>query len=123
VDAEAYDSWYESPRGRWIGQREAALVLERLQPRHGESLLDVGCGTGYFTRMLSAATGGDVVGVDLDREWVEYARRRNGGARYAVADARALPFANASFDLVVSIVWHTVREDRNLFRSLPVLTQ
>jgi hypothetical protein len=45
-----------------------------------------------------------VVGVDINSEWVEYARRRDGGrATYAVADARALPYADASFDSVVSI--------------------
>jgi SAM-dependent methyltransferase len=104
LDAESYDRWYESPRGRWIGQREAALVLENLQPRSGESLLDVGCGTGFFTRTLAASLDGRATGVDINPEWVEYARRRDAGrASYQVADARALPYANASFDLVVSI--------------------
>jgi hypothetical protein len=47
---------------------------------------------------------GQVTGVDINPEWVEYARRRAAGkASYTVADARKLPFANASFDLVVSI--------------------
>jgi len=104
MDAAAYDRWYETSRGRWIGQREVALLLETLEPRPGESLLDVGCGTGFFTRTLAGAMGGQVVGVDINPEWVEYARRREAGrASYAVADARALPYANASFDLVVSI--------------------
>jgi SAM-dependent methyltransferase len=104
MDAESYDRWYETPRGRWIGQREAALVLENLQPRPRESLLDVGCGTGFFTRALAASIDGQATGVDINPEWVEYARRRDAGrASYEVADARALPYANASFDLVVSI--------------------
>jgi len=104
MDAEAYDRWYETPRGRWIGQREAALVLEGLRHRPGESLLDVGCGTGFFTRTLAATTDGYVVGVDINSEWLEYARRRDAGrATYAVADARALSYADASFYSVVSI--------------------
>jgi SAM-dependent methyltransferase len=104
MDAKSYDRWYETPRGRWIGQREAALVLQNLQPRPGESLLDVGCGTGFFTRTLAAALDGRVAGVDINPDWVAYARRRDDGeASYAVADARSLPYANASFDLVVSI--------------------
>ncbi len=104
MEAESYDGWYETPRGRWIGQREAALVLENLQPRPGESLLDVGCGTGFFTRTLAASIEGQATGVDINPEWVEYARRRHAGrASYQVADARALPYADASFDLVVSI--------------------
>lgn len=104
MDAASYDHWYDTPRGRWIGQREAALVLEHLQPRSGESLLDVGCGTGFFTRTLAASLDGQVTGVDINPLWVEYARRRDPGrASYQIADARALPYANASFDLVVSM--------------------
>lgn len=104
MDAASYDQWYETPRGRWIGQREAGLVLEHLQPRPGESLLDVGCGTGFFTRTLAASIDGPVHGVDIRAEWVEYARQHDaGGASYEVADACLLPYPNASFDLVVSI--------------------
>jgi SAM-dependent methyltransferase len=104
MDAAFYDRWYETPRGQWIAQREVALVLEQLQPRLGDSLLDVGCGTGFFTRALAASIDGQVTGVDINPEWVEYARRRHeGGAYYEVGDARALPHADASFDLVVSI--------------------
>ena len=55
MDAELYDRWYDTPRGRWIGLREATMVVEHLQPRRGESLLDVGCGTGFFTRTLAAS--------------------------------------------------------------------
>jgi len=104
TDAETYDRWYETPRGRWIGQRESALLLGGLQPGPGESLLDVGCGTGFFTRALASATGGPVIGVDVNPEWVTYARRQGAGrTSYEVADARALPYEAASFDLVVSV--------------------
>lgn len=104
MKAASYDHWYDTPRGRWIGRRDAELALEHLQPYPGESLLDVGCGAGFFTRTLAASMDGPVVGVDIDPEWVEYARRRaSGRTSYAVADARALPYPDASFDLVVSI--------------------
>jgi SAM-dependent methyltransferase len=104
MDTESYDRWYDTPRGRWIGQREAELVVETLQPRPGESLLDVGCGTGFFTRIFAGVTDGPVVGVDINPEWVKYARGRDvGRATYEVADARALPYPDASFDLVTSI--------------------
>lgn len=104
MDAASYDQWYETPRGRWIGEREGELVLSHLRPRPGESLLDVGCGTGFFTRAMAAALDGRVMGVDINAEWVAYARRRDTGrAAYAVADARALPYADASVDLVMSI--------------------
>lgn len=104
MDAQAYDAWYETPRGRWVGARETALILRQLQPRPGESLLDVGCGTGHFTRSVATAVSGEVVGVDINADWLAHARRRgNGRIRYLQADARALPHADAAFDLVMSI--------------------
>ena len=104
MDAETYEQWYATPQGRWIGQREVALLLEELQPRPGESLLDVGCGTGFFTRALAAAIEGPVAGVDINPEWLAYARgQQTANVSYEVADVRALPFAAKSFDLVASV--------------------
>lgn len=79
MDAASYDRWYDTTRGRWIGQREAELVLDHLQSRSGDSLLDVGCGTGFFTRTLGAAMDGPVRGVDINPEWMKYARQRDAG--------------------------------------------
>jgi SAM-dependent methyltransferase len=106
VDPADYDRWYQTPRGRWIGERETELVRGGLAPRPGESLLDVGCGTGYFTRALAERVDGPVSGVDVDPDRVAYARAREeetGRITYAVADALALPYATASFDMVMSV--------------------
>lgn len=104
MDAKAYDAWYETPRGRWIGHRELDLVLNMLAPRPGESLLDVGCDTGYFTRGLARRLEGPVSGIDLDPVWVSYAAQRNDlHIDWLVGDAQALPFQDDSFDLAVSV--------------------
>jgi protein-L-isoaspartate O-methyltransferase len=79
MDAATYDRWYETPRGQWIGQREVSLVLDCLQPRPGESILDVGCGTGYFTRAIAESIDGKMVAADIKPEWVAYARGRDAG--------------------------------------------
>lgn len=80
------------------------MLLSVLQPRAGESLLDVGCGTGFFTRELAGRVAGRIIGVDINNEWVRYAVQK-GSSRttYAVADARMLPFPKDSFDMVVSM--------------------
>ena len=120
MDPQTYDQWYETPRGRWIGQREISLLLAGLQPRAGESLLDVGCGTGFFTRALASAIGGPVTGVDINREWVAYARGRSTDRiSYQVADARALPYGAGTFDLVVSMTALCfVEEERTAMREM-----
>jgi SAM-dependent methyltransferase len=98
-----YDAWYDTPRGRWIGQTELRLLSSRLAPRPGDRVLDVGCGTGWFTRRLSNLAAIDVTGIDVDGESLEFARRRDPASSYLQADACRLPFDDCSFDGVVSV--------------------
>ncbi len=98
-----YDAWYDTPRGRWIGDTEYALAARLLAPQPGDSLLDVGCGTGWFTRRF-AATGLTTAGLDANPDCLAYARSRSDPAiRWVEGDAHALPFPDASFDHVLSI--------------------
>jgi SAM-dependent methyltransferase len=98
-----YDAWYDTPRGRWIGDTEYALAARLLAAKPGDSLLDVGCGTGWFTRR-AAADDLRVTGLDPNPDWLDYARARSSPeSNWVEGDARALPFADASFDHVLSI--------------------
>lgn len=98
-----YDAWYDTARGRWIGETEFRLLRRLLNPQPDESLLDVGCGTGSFTRRFAALPELRVTGIDTNPEWLVYARDRDTRTHYLEGDARALPFADASFDRVVSV--------------------
>jgi SAM-dependent methyltransferase len=75
-----------------------AGVLEWLDPRPGERILDLGCGDGQLTAKIAAA-GAEVVGVDASPDMVEGAIRRGVDAR--VGNAENLPFAS-EFDAVFS---------------------
>ena len=82
---------------------ERALALEMLAIGPGDSVLDVGCGPGNFTRAFARASGdGLVVGLDASRTMLEQAVRESNppNARYVRGDAAALPFPDASFDAV-----------------------
>jgi SAM-dependent methyltransferase len=98
-----YEAWYHTARGRWVGETEYALAARLLAARPGDSLLDVGCGTGWFTRR-AAADDLLATGLDPNAEWLDYARTHSSPAvSWVEGDARALPFADASFDHVLSI--------------------
>ncbi|WP_223794029.1 malonyl-ACP O-methyltransferase BioC [Marinobacter sp. F4216] len=70
----------------------------------GERALDVGCGTGWFTRALAGmASVGRVTGVDLSAGMVERARNNvTGDVSWLVADAEHLPLPDDSVDLIFS---------------------
>jgi SAM-dependent methyltransferase len=103
VDAYSYDDWYKTLRGRWIGRTEYRLLQSVLKARPGTTLLDVGCGTGYFTRLFTG-DGFETVGIDPDPSRVAFAKNRQGQRdHYLLGDARCLPFRDRSFDFSVAV--------------------
>jgi SAM-dependent methyltransferase len=95
--------------GRW-SRSVAREFLSWLAEAPGGRWLDVGCGTGELTRAILAHTAPrEVVGVDPSDGFVNHARELTPGARFEVADARALPFETGAFDAVVSgLVLHFI---------------
>jgi SAM-dependent methyltransferase len=81
-------------------------LLNRLAIAPGHDVLDVATGTGNVA-LRAAAAGARVVGLDLAPELFAAARRREAEYRVTVewveGDAEALPFADASFDHVLSV--------------------
>jgi len=78
--------------------RRLQRLIEFLEPRQGESVLDVACGPGIVTEALQRA-GLLAFGVDLTREMIGEAASREG--RYIRGDVGRLPFRDASFDAAV----------------------
>lgn len=102
--AERYDAWYRTPRGAWIGEVEFALLARLLAARPGERLLDVGCGTGYFTRRCARELGVFATGLDPDPAALQVALRQAGpGERYVEGRAERLPFPDCSFDRTICV--------------------
>jgi ubiquinone/menaquinone biosynthesis C-methylase UbiE len=79
-------------------------TARRADVRTGERLLDVGCGTGELLRDTLGRSGASyLAGVDLSLAMLRVARDKVGARIWLVgADAACLPFASASFDIVVS---------------------
>ena len=92
--------------GRGRALRKRTIALARIAP--GEDVLDVGCGTGKITTRAKARTGpnGSADGIDPAPEMIAVARQKAARAGldidYRVAAVEALPFAAATFDVVMS---------------------
>lgn len=83
--------------------QEVDALLDALDLRRGDRLLDVGCGPGRHCAAFASA-GLNVTGVDLSERFVRLAAGQSGrAARFARGDALALPVRPGSMDAVVSI--------------------
>ena len=100
--APYYEGWFETPEGKRADRLEKALLerlLALLEPPG--TLLEVGCGSGHFSRWL-AGRGWQVVGLDLSAPMLAEARARSR-LPLVQGDALALPFSPASFEVVALI--------------------
>jgi len=93
-------------------------IVARLNLKKSDRVLDLGCGTGVLTHLiadrLDAGAGGVSIGIDAAAKMIRVARkkRENNACRFETAAAEALPFADRSFDAVVSsLFFHHVPLD------------
>lgn len=116
-----YDALAAIYDARWAGYIRDSHnhVLGRVVLRPGDTLLDVGCGTGQMLEAVSrawpGASGRDaprLIGLDRSREMLMVARRRvHAGVHLIEGDAERLPTASATVDVVVSTsAFHYVRD-------------
>ncbi len=94
------------------------LIINLLAIKKFHKILDLGCGTGVLSALiskeLSEKTGGLSVGIDAAGKMIEAARKKRGSktCRFEVAAAENLPFDNESFESVVSTMFfHHIQLD------------
>jgi ubiquinone/menaquinone biosynthesis C-methylase UbiE len=116
-DADAYDRYM----GRWSGAIGEKFLAWLDAPKN-LSWLDVGCGTGAFTRtILDRAAPDKIVGIDPSPQQVEHARKTTTvpHADFRIGTAIELPFADDEFDVVVSaLMIHFVPDRPQAFREM-----
>lgn len=97
--------------------RYGASLVELLDPKLGERILDVGCGTGHLTANIAEA-GAAVVGMDRSAEMLAQARSAYPHLQFVQADARDFVFTEP-FDAVFSnAALHWIREPERVIRCV-----
>ena len=105
-EGERWAAWAE--RYEATGTRFWEALRRRVPVGAGDTILDVGCGTGHSSRDLArSAPSGSVLGVDLSSQMLDRARSAAAAegvpnVRFEQADAQVHPFPPAAHDLVVS---------------------
>jgi ubiquinone/menaquinone biosynthesis C-methylase UbiE len=101
--------------GRRRATYQALIAAVGIQP--GQRVLDVGCGTGYFVRLIAEAVGpnGLAVGIEPSTSMINYAIRKavpSTNSEFHVGTAASLELQDNSFDVVVSsLVMHHLPQD------------
>lgn len=79
-------------------------VAQRLKCSAYQSLLDIGCGTGYLIDMLQKQKSADYYGLDLSPEMLKVAKNKlSGSVELTEGYSDSLPYEDSSFDVVTCI--------------------
>jgi SAM-dependent methyltransferase len=103
------NTWMAGDYGRFSRymERDAEAFYRRLRIKPGAQLLDVGCGAGQLS-LIAARAGACVTGCDIASNWLAQARRSAAAEGLTVmfeeGDVEGLPFEDATFDAVVSLI-------------------
>ena len=103
-------------------------ISQAVRATSSESVLDAGCGDGFYLGGLQSDSGCDAHGVDISTPAIEAAARRYPECEWVVANAdRALPYADRSFHILLSITARmnaaefrrVLRDDGRMLIALP----
>ncbi len=132
---EEFNRWAEAGRGEEMERHHISIAeqtLRRMELKAGERVLDLGCGTGWATRLLARLVGegpegfGQVVGLDISNEMIRRARAQSRdfeNVLYVWGPADHIPWEENYFDKVLSIesFYYYPDQDRVLAELFRVL--
>lgn len=122
MERDEYRLMYELEERHWWYAGLHELLLSTIREISGNvrtlKILDAGCGTGFMLKGLERF--GNAFGIDISETALEYCRRR-GLRRVARSSVTALPFADESYDVVLSadVLYHRdVGDDRRALSEI-----
>lgn len=127
---KVFDEWAKS--GRADGMEEGhgdvvRQVIEKMEIKPGQQILDLGCGHGWATRLLGqTAPGAQAIGIDASSAMIEVAESRHdftARARYERGVFEEIDFKDGKFDHIFSMeaLYYAVDLDKALSEMLRVL--
>ncbi|RLG31827.1 hypothetical protein DRN98_06190 [Methanosarcinales archaeon] len=123
-----FDEWADDyddilPRVREY-QKLVERIVEYARVRNGDTVLDIGCGTGYLSLKLMDVAACRLVAIDLSSEMLKVFREKlyhlrsegndfSTGIELGSGDCLSLPFKDETFDVITSsVVMHHIRPER-----------
>jgi len=118
---QEFNRWALAGEGPKMEQHHLDITLKtlrRMDMRTGERVLDLGCGSGWATRLLARMVGDDgkIVGLDVSDEMVRQAREASkefANVLYVQGSAEQIPWEDNSFDKVLSVESFYYYADQN----------
>lgn len=93
-------------------------LIKATHIRSGEKVLDIGCGPGNSSKILSD-TGAEVTGIDFSQKMIDVALAKYPNISFHQADAENLPEANNSFDVIIAnYVVHHFADPKKVFSEI-----
>lgn len=118
--ADSYDQWYETPLGPMYDRLEKKAIARYLSgKREGRKLLEIGCGTGHWSRFFSEYAF-EVTGVDVSERMIDIAKSKHiSKASFQLADAHSLPYSDETFDITAAVTTlEFVRDAESVVREM-----
>jgi ubiquinone/menaquinone biosynthesis C-methylase UbiE len=121
-DSHSKQGGLDNPISAWALMSRLKFAVDMVSP-DTKSILDIGCGEGHFIKIISERYPAKLVGLDISKDNIDYARRLVPKARFIAGDASKLPFIAHSFDCIIllEVLDHFERENTVLSEVKRVL--
>lgn len=123
-DAQEIESWDKVIFPNIIRKREMEIILDVIMSIKPRTILDLGCGGGWLSKILSAK-GSPIIGIDISASLIKNATKMAPkSVDFLTGDCMNLPFNNNTFDLIIGIgVLHHLDLDKTLAECHRVLSK
>ncbi|GAB7220513.1 23S rRNA (guanine(745)-N(1))-methyltransferase [Vibrio comitans] len=110
---QARRAFLESGHYQKLQKQLATTIKEYIEGMSRPTVLDIGCGEGYYTSEIANTLTSDaeVYGLDISKVAIRYASKRYSNCQFSVASSYKLPFADNSLDVIMKVYAPSKQEE------------